>query len=262
MSEPLPQYERPPVVETAFAVEFAQLKDWNVAHYGVLWERFRAKYPNLEVHPFLPASPIPMKFDIQDPPLRCFFLNEARTQLVQVRPGAFVRNWRAMPENHQYPRYKTIRPSFEHDFEIFEGFLREFHFPKIEAWRCEVTYINHLIQGRDWTDLSSLHSLLPILSADKLEGLVRDFSHANFSFGYQLPDDSGSLQIELQQLISPQGKQILQLTFTAIGAPQGSDLGSIVKWFDKGRYAIVKSFSQFTSLETQNQIWRREWATT
>jgi uncharacterized protein (TIGR04255 family) len=259
MSEPLPKYESPPVVETAFAVEFAQLKGWNVVHYGILWERFRQLYPKFEVHPYLPAAQT--RFDLQDPPLRCFYLDDEGTQLVQVRPGAFVRNWRAMPQNNEYPSYLKIRPSFEKDFEKFEHFLRELEFPAIEAWRCEVTYINHFLQGRDWDDLSRISALLPILSEQKLEGIVSDFSHASFVFGYQLPEDTGSLQIEMQPALSPQGKQILQLTLTAVGRPAGSDLKSIIEWLDKGHYAVVKGFSQFTSIEIQNRIWGRKWHT-
>ncbi|MGO9434400.1 MAG: TIGR04255 family protein [Terracidiphilus sp.] len=260
MSERLPQYERPPVVETAFAVEFAQLKGWNVVHYGILWEHFKERYPKFEVHPFIPTTG-PAKFGLQDPPLRCFFLDEEGVQIVQVRPGAFVRNWRAMPQNNLYPRYATIRPSFERDYALFEQFLYEFQFAPIEAWKCEVTYINHFVQGREWDDLSSLGTLLPILSPERLTGLVSEFSNASFAFGYQLPEDAGSLQIEMLPVLSPEGKQILQLSLTAIGQPKGSDLASILEWFDIGRYAIVKSFSQFTSLEVQNQIWGLEWRT-
>jgi uncharacterized protein (TIGR04255 family) len=258
MKEPLPQYEKPPVVETAFAVEFAPLRGWNVIHYGRLWERFKDRYPKYEVHPFFPAIG-PGTLELQDPPLRCFFMDEAGVQLVQVRPGAFVRNWRAMPQNNIYPRYAAIRPSFQQDYEVFELFAKELNFPRIEAWKCEVTYINHFIQGRDWDDTASLSKLLPILSPERLSGLVRDFSLATFAFSYQLPDDTGSLQIELAPVLSPQGKQIMQLTLTAIGKPNGSDLTSIMEWLDKGRYAVVKGFSQFTSLDVQNQIWGREW---
>ncbi len=260
MSEPLPQYERPPVVETAFGVEFAQLKGWNVVHYGILWEQFRDRYPKYEVHPYLPLSG-PAKFDLQDPPLRCYFLDESRVQLIQVRSGAFVRNWRVMPQNNVYPRYKTIRPSFQQDYQVFEGFLNELGFPPIEAWKCEVTYVNHFVQGREWTDPSSLQTLLPVLSHEKLTGLVRDFSNATFSFSYQLPEDAGSLQVELMPGLSPDGKQIMQLTLTAVARPKGSDLASILECLDKGRYAVVKGFSQFTSLEVQNRIWGREWRT-
>lgn len=256
MSDPLPQYERPPVVETAFAVEFAPLKGWNIVHYGLLWERFKDRYPKFEVHPYFPI--VSARLDPQDPLLRCFYLNGEGTQIVQVRPGAFARNWRAMPQDNEYPRYATIRPSFEQDFEVFEGFLRELGFPPLEAWRCEVTYINHFPQGPLWNDFSALPEILPILSTERLEGLVNKVDHTSFVFGYQLPEGAGSLRIELQPVVSPQGKQILQLTLTAVGQPEGSDLASILSWLDKGRYAIVKSFSQFTSREIQDKVWGRK----
>jgi uncharacterized protein (TIGR04255 family) len=258
MSEPLPEYEKPPVVETALAVEFAQLRGWNVVHYGVLWERFRSRYPKFEVHPHLPLL-AQAEYTLQDPPLRCFFLDEDGTQLVQIRPGAFVRNWRARPLNDSYPRYRTIRPSFERDFEVFDQFLHDFDIPALEAWKCEVTYINHFVQGREWNDPLSLCRLMPILSPENLSGLLSDLVHARFVFGYQLPDDAGALQIELVPVISPEGKQIMQLGITAVGRPKGNDIASILDWLDKGHYAVVKGFSEFTSKEAQTQYWGRTW---
>ena len=257
MSEPLPQYTSPPVVETALGVEFAQLRGWNVVHFGVLWERFKDRYPRFEVHPFI-LSAIANEFSLQDPPLRCFFLDKDGSQLVQIRSGALVRNWRAMPQNHIYPRYATIRPSFEVDYQIFEKFLDDFGLSPLEAWKCEVTYINHFLNGREWDDLSSLCRILPMLSPDRLSGLFNDLSHARFAFGFQLPEDTGSLQVELLPVLSPEGRQIMQLSLTAVGRPHGSDLASIVEWFDKGHYAVVKGFSQFTSVEIQEEYWGLE----
>jgi len=258
MSEPLPEYERPPVVETALAVEFAQLQGWNVVHYGILWERFRSRYPNFEVHPHVSPTGL-AEYTLQAPPLRCFFLDAEGSQLVQVRPGAFVKNWRARPSHHSYPRYATIRPSFEQDFEIFERFLQEFKIPAIETWKCEVTYINHFVQGREWSDPVSLCEIMPILSPESISGLLTDLAHARFLFGYQLPEGAGTLQIEMVPVISPEGKQIMQLEITAVGRPKGNDLESILDWLDKGHYAVVKGFSDFTSKEAQEKYWGRKW---
>jgi uncharacterized protein (TIGR04255 family) len=255
----LPEYKNAPVVETALAVEFAQLQGWSIVHYGILWERFRSQYPNFEVHPHILFSGAPAEYTLQDPPLRCFFLDAEGTQLVQVRSGAFVRNWRARPSNNSYPRYATIRPSFERDFEIFDQFLRDFKIPPIEAWKCEVTYINHFVQGREWSDPFSLCRIMPILSPEKVSGLLSEMAHARFVFGYQLPEDTGTLQMELVPVISPEGRQIMQLGITAVGRPRGNDLESILDWLDKGHYAVVKGFSDFTSKEAQTEYWGREW---
>lgn len=257
MMGPLPEYERPPVVETALAVEFAQLPGWNVVHYGALWERFKAEYPNFETHPYVNPV-ISGEFSLDNPPLRCFFVDADGTQVVQVRSGAFIRNWRARAQNNSYPRYTTIRPSFETDFQIFGQFSREFRFPPLEVWRCEVTYINHFVHGREWEDVLTLSKILPILSPDRMSGLLANISHARFAVGFELPEDAGTLQIELVPLISPEGKQVMQLGLTAIGRPKGNDLPSILEWLDKGHYAVVKGFSEFTSIDSQTQYWGRK----
>ena len=47
----------------------------------------------------------------------------------------------------------------------------------------------------------------------------------------------------------------MQLGLTAVGKPRGSDLASILDWLDKGHYAVVKGFSEFTSLQVQQEHW-------
>jgi hypothetical protein len=115
---PLSQYRKPPVVETAIAIEFAPLPGWSLLNYGTLWESFRADYPRYEIHPFIAVANIlgvtQVAIDPANPPLRCFFTSKDGSQLVQSRSGAFVRNWRARPGNEEPPRYATIRPSFLH----------------------------------------------------------------------------------------------------------------------------------------------------
>ena len=110
MIEPLPEYETPPVVETALAVEFAQLKGWNVVHYGVLWERFKAKYPNCEVQPLL-FAPTPAEFSFQDPPLRCFFFRQGKNPTGSDTVGWFCPK---LESTAAKPQLSTLRndPAF------------------------------------------------------------------------------------------------------------------------------------------------------
>ncbi len=145
-----PEYKKPPVIETALAVEFAPIRGWNIVQYGALWERFRARYPKVEVFPAPQEFITRPQLDFANPPVRCFFIAAGDNQLVQIRSGAFVRNWRASQEDHIYPRYKTIRPSFEEDFQIFLTYLSEQGLGSPEIWKCEVTYVNHFLRGREW----------------------------------------------------------------------------------------------------------------
>ena len=45
MPTPLPDFENPPVIEVVCGVSFAPLTDLKAVHLGLLWERFRDRYP-------------------------------------------------------------------------------------------------------------------------------------------------------------------------------------------------------------------------
>jgi uncharacterized protein (TIGR04255 family) len=256
---PLSQYRKPPVVETALSIEFAPLPGWSILNYGTLWDDFRADYPTYEIQPFIAPGAInsPQIYFAADPPLRCLFKNMEGSQLVQSRSGAFVKNWRARPGNEEYPRYATIRPSFVHDLEVFQAYLSRRGFPALEVWKCEVTYVNHLFQGQEWEDAASLSSVFPIIGPVAKDGLLDTPTNVRYAAGYELPDNNGSLQLELVTGLSTDGRPLIQLSITAAGAPTGSRIDDIMQWMDLGRYAVVKCFSEFTSVDVQTKAWGR-----
>jgi len=263
----LPEYEHPPVVETALAVEFASLPGWNIIHYGLLRQRFQEAYPNFEVHPaaFIPFPPtvavdtVPLTIDIANPPIRCFFISEDGTQLVQIRNGALAHNWRKQPENDIYPRYDTIRPAFVDDLRIFYRFLQDNGFSAPEVWKCEVTYVNHFLRGREWSDIPSLLEVLPAIRLLDRSQLLTRLTQMQFTFNYELPEDIGNLRIQLLPFLGPDGKELAQLTLTAFGRPRSNDPQALIEWIDAGREAVVRGFSEFTSEDAQTKTWRRIW---
>lgn len=257
---PLPQYRKPPVVETAIAVEFAPLPNWTLLNYGTMWQEFRADYPLYEIHPYLPLGTVnapPMELNFASPPVRCFFTTSDGSQLVQSRSGAFVRNWRARAGNEEYPRYETIRPSFVKDLQTFQSYLTRNGFPSLEVWKCEVTYVNHLFQGREWTDAASLSSVFPTIGPVAKQGLLGSPTNVRYAAGFELPDNDGSLQVEFAPGISPDGRNLIQLSITAAGPSKSSYVEDIMHWMDKGRYAVVKCFSEFTADAVQREVWER-----
>jgi uncharacterized protein (TIGR04255 family) len=171
-SRRLPEYRRPPVIETALAIEFAPIKGWNIVQYGSLWECFKSRYPKVEVYPAPQEVLTRPELDLANPPIRCFFIGSGDNQLVQIRAGAFVRGWRANQSDQEYPRYKSIRPSFEEDLNLFLGFLQQNGCESPEIWKCEVTYVNHFLRGREWHTASELTKS----SRHSLNRLNRKFS--------------------------------------------------------------------------------------
>ena len=257
-SRRLPEYRKPPVVETALAVEFKPITGWNAVRYGDVWQRFKSEYPKAEVQP-APQSLLTQGLDLANPPIRCLFVTEQGNQLVQIRSDAFVRNWRANPEVPEYPRYRTIRPSFKNDWVIFCEYLVANGFALPEIWKCEVTYVNHFLRGREWNDVSELTEILPFLSKPIHTDVLRSFEQLQLACTYALPGDIGHLQFQLQPGIRNDGRELMQLTITAVGKPQGTGTDEILKWLDLGHYAVVQAFTDFTSSNVQTGIWERIW---
>src|SRR2546429_6746147 len=86
----LPDYEQPPVVETALAVRFAPISGWKVTHFGQLLGVFKDFYPRLELQPAVGAE-VHFRVDAEriQFPIRCWVLTDAETQLVQVQDNMF-----------------------------------------------------------------------------------------------------------------------------------------------------------------------------
>lgn len=113
---PLPDYKKPPVVEVAISIQFNPLKELNVPKLGALWLEFEKEFPETQDQP--PLSPVfevygqiqPPRFEFRfeaAPPLsRCWFLNKAGTELIQVQQDRFILNWRKTTETAKYIRYE------------------------------------------------------------------------------------------------------------------------------------------------------------
>ena len=124
----LPDFDAPPVIEVVLSVQFERLADLRIPHLGLLWTKFSDAFPHFEDR--APLSHVIETFGLrqapklalqlisrdQAPQVRCWFVNEARTELVQVQTDRFVHNWRkvgeSVKEGEQYRRYEYIRKQF------------------------------------------------------------------------------------------------------------------------------------------------------
>src|SRR5437867_5043712 len=120
--EDLPDFRKPPVAETVLSLQFESVAGLTTAHIGVLWQRFREQLPLIEEHlplppvleKFEPPSPVHVEVTIEEKPTvpRVWFLNESKSELIQVQTDRFIHNWRKMQGLEPYPRYEPIRDRF------------------------------------------------------------------------------------------------------------------------------------------------------
>lgn len=251
-------YKKPPVVETAFALVFAPIKGWNLLHFGLLWQRYRAAYPNPEVKlptgNIEPADLIPTltpDFDLRALPLRCWFVDETKHQLLQVQRNFFIRNWRKIEDSNTYVHYDEIRPLFAKDWDIFKRFLADERLELPQIFHTEVTYVNHLIRGLDWENPSDIQHIFPYWERPLSSKF--DMELSSFTTGANLPE-KGRIEIKLEPALrSTDGKQILQLTITVIQVPKSSNDMDLLAALDSGHDVLVNQFRDIISDDVQKR---------
>ena len=116
MNRPLPKFDNPPVVEVALSVQFERLSI-SAAHIGLVWQKFRDRFPNIEEKPEIEAAieqfgPPERKgpgvrFEVGVMPIpRFWFVNQDGSELVQVQRDRFIRNWRKKDGGPGYPKLR------------------------------------------------------------------------------------------------------------------------------------------------------------
>jgi uncharacterized protein (TIGR04255 family) len=253
----LPDYEQPPVVETALAVRFVRLEGWNVLHFGKLTQAYKDWYPKSEPRPSggveVSINPQGGRLDI---PIRLALIDGSDSQLVQVQNDLFMRNWRKTHPSSEYTHYEQVKPLFFRDWKIFCEFLIEQGLPTPKVWQCEVTYINHVVRGEEWETPKDFHRLFKIWNKSSLEMPLESPEAAYFAVSYAL-QNGGRLQFSGQPAVRlADSREVFQLIITATGQPKDSSPENLELWLDQGRAAVVEGFTAFTTNEAQ-KIWRR-----
>lgn len=121
--EDLPDFRKPPLAETVLSLQFEPIAGLTTAHLGLLWQRFREQLPLIEEQPPLPpvvekfGPPAPSQVEVtveEKPPVpRLWFLNQDKTELIQVQADRFIHNWRKIEGLELYPRFVgPIREKF------------------------------------------------------------------------------------------------------------------------------------------------------
>jgi|SRR5579862_459859 len=265
----VPDYDNPPVTETALGVLFTPVEGWQIPHFGLFWQNIKELYPTAEVNP--PLAPdiepavlqfkqpeVPKLEIVSTPAVRCWFLNAPKTELIQLQNDRLIHNWRKVSGSEPYPHYETTRPAFERDWTVFCEFLNSQGFGKPDIRQCEVTYVNHIDRGNGWESFADLPKVFPSWTGATSENYLPNPESASFNLSYPMPQNKGRLRITFIHAFRPSdAKETLQLTLTARGKPASSSTSDLLAWLDAGRESVVRGFTDFTS-KSMHEIWRRK----
>ena len=250
--------ERAPIAETSLGFYFQRIDGWHVLHQGVLWDRFRDKYPSLEILPIIletaPTTSQPFQIEMGSPTLRTAFTNLEKTQLVQVQNGLLLHNWRKTPESPKYRRYDESRVLLQRDWDLFNGYLEERSLKSPVVTRCEMTYFNHLVRDHDWKEFSDFPKIFTPWKGIPTSNSFGSIQGAAIGALYQL--ESGVVNVVVQPGIrSTDGKEIVQFTLSSVVIPQSSDDAELFKCLDECHDNAQRAFVDFTTEEVRDR-WR------
>jgi uncharacterized protein (TIGR04255 family) len=268
----LPEFAAPPLTEAALAIQFDVIPGFLTPHVGLIWQRFRSSFPHVEEHPpippvfetfgpnpqFLPGIGLQLMTGAEAP--RVFFINNPRTELLQIQKDRFIHNWRKIGAGDNYPRFERMLETFKSGFETFSHAIAQEGLGPIIPNQCDVTYINQMpvSAGSSLSDLTDdlfgQHTgSLALADLGKPEDL-------RFLLGYVIRDEKkkpiGRLIASAEPARRADGQIIVQLTLTARGRPNTQDLAGIVDFFHRGRTIVVKGFAHLTGPK-MHKLWER-----
>ncbi len=272
-TSPLPEFARPPVAEVACSLQFEPLRQLDGPRLGLLWDRFKGRYPKAKQYAPLPnvvetfTRQAPPQFRVellQDLPFpRFWFLSEDESRLVQVQDDRFVVNWRKQGSDGQYPRYATLRTALTEDIATFESWLASEGLGQLKHDQVEVTYVNHIVVGSDTAAGSQpLSSYLRLWAGEPADATYSNGpDHEEFRTSYVMrgPTEQpiGRLHVQLQsQLRRIDLAPLYSLTLVGRGAPSAATTEAAIALMDHQHDWIVRTFADVTT-DTMHREWGR-----
>lgn len=269
---PLPEYDRPPVVETVMAVQFARLRRLSSVEILDFWrDQLKVEYP---IAVERPAYQVPIEtfgradgqlqvqMELTPAPerIRYWFQSESNEILVQLQNDWLALNWRKVSSTSGYRRYSFGAKRFAALYDALDKFCRDRDVGRLAPQQVEISYINLIVSELDgWQQHSELGRILkPVRPDPALEHLPEAQAVA---WSAQFPVGSassplGRLHADAQPTVQDDRPSFsLQLTYR--GRPEGDDLAGVTTALDRGHHWIVGGFDALTTAE-MHTLWGRK----
>lgn len=226
-----PEYERPPVIETALTIQFDELTGIGSVHFGRFHELVREDFPNAEDQPRVNriVEPFPLrerKLGVKlvgiAPLPRVWFEAAEGRDLLQLQPDRLSYNWRKVPDV-PYPRYQTSARKFLRYLDLLIRFCADEGLPEIRPDLCEVVYVNHLRPERDETAIEVFFEAMGIKQARRASCLP-DPEGANFNQAYPIGDGIGRLYAEAAMARAEEGEFVVLNLTARVKCAKGQDV--------------------------------------
>lgn len=257
----LPSYRKPPVMEVVCGLRFEPLEGFKIPHVGLFWEKVRKEFPNCQhALPLGLGGPSSTDPATGLPVPRVWLINRADDRLIQMQRDVFIYNWRKRKENQPYPRYRRILKSFKRNLDRFTTFLDDHGINLPTPTECELTYINHIVQGQGWQTAADAGKIFRDFNwrSGRSRFLPNPIETA-WRTTFALPEDKGRLNVKLEQRTRAiDNMPVLVLELSARGIGSDKSLHALWSWFPIAHEWIVRGFADFASSQIQHEVWERD----
>jgi len=264
----LPDYDRPPIVETILGVQFDRLPNFQNAHLGAFWKTLdTTEWPDVA-----DAPPLPPQFErfaeaarwakslhlqlTEDPACRLQIKNNDGSRMIQLQNTRLHFNWLG-ESGGNYPRYEKVRKGFVETLQQFLEFAATEKLGDLRPNQWEMTYLNQIPKGSVWNKPDDWDFFQPLHSVPNVAGVVQGESFSG-EWHFVIPDQRGRLHVQWRHgcKSEPDQQEMIVLTLTARGPiDEGEDATQrIIDGLNLGRKTIVRSFKSFMS-EDANKHW-------
>ena len=263
--EPLPDYDAPPLDEVVCGILFKPIETLLVPHFGVFWERLKPEYPTCqEVAPLAPSlerlddSPRPdLKISMLP---RIWFVHQSDSQVIQVQRDRFLYNWRKRRPSDEDPRYPQVMDKFQNYLLNFQSFLNDLDIGTIIPLQYELTYINLILQGSGWDNMSDISRVFPDFTwRPNKQRFLHEPEGINWQTSFRLQNRMGRLRVHIQKAQRRNDNHpLFRFELTARGMANDTSPEARRAWFDSAHESAVRGFADITAEELQRTLWRRK----
>lgn len=254
----LPSYKKPPVNEVVCGMRFQTPDNLKIPHIGLLWDRFRDKYPHIQhAPPITEMGNLLIDVDGGGIPLpRVWFLNQADDQLIQFQFDRFYFNWRS--RQSAYPRYDHIIEQFKNIFDITHEFFKEFNLGALTPLEYELSYVNHIVKGEGWDNIEDVLKIFTDFTwQQRRDRFLPNPLKVSWFTEFPIAENNGRLIITLKQATRREDDKSLFVLELKAKADVSSSITDFYKWYDIAHQWIVRGFTDITTKGIQN-YWGRE----
>lgn len=262
-----PDYDSPPVHEVVMGLAFQPLVSLRIVHFGLIWEKIRSEFPNIEHAPLLGiedmfASPSSGSGWPSMLLPRVWYINQSQDKLFQLQHDRFYVNWRSRTDGNPYPRYPAMIGIYEKQLAVIADVFRQEGVGDIVPVSYELKYVNHILKGVAWETFEDIGKIFPDLAwrSDSKRYLPIPVGGI-WTAAFAIPNGMSRLNVRAHPGVRTvkDGKQeVLILELTVNGTVDSTKSVPAREWFDIAHEWIVKGFADLSSMDAQRRLWKRK----